>query len=146
MSVLPASQNKRRALVRTLMVVLGLVLVAFALVARMWDVAVHWPMLALLVAFCVLAVLEFVTFDEVAKQAHYIAWYWGSLLGLIVVGLIQVLFAFTGQPFVIVQEALMRWFGGADPMTSFLSGMMVAPLLMTAGFFVIRTIDWLRSR
>lgn len=146
MSFLPATQNKRRALVRASMIVLGLVLLGCAIAARVWGVAVHWPMLAVLVAFCVLAMLEFVTFDEIAKQAHYIAWYWGSLLGLIVVALIQLLFAFTGEPFAFVQAMLMRWFGGADPMTSFLSGMMVAPVFMAAGFFIVRGIDWLRSR
>lgn len=146
MSILPVSQNKRRALVRTLMVVLGLVLIGFTLAGRVGGIAVHWPVLAVLVAFCVLAVLEFVTFDEIAKQAHYIAWYWGSLLGLIVVALLQVTFAFTGQPFAIVHDTLMRWFGDADPMTSFVGGMMVTPLVMAIGFFIVRGIDWLRSR
>jgi hypothetical protein len=146
MSFLPATQNKRRALIRASVIVLGLALLACAFAARVWDIAVHWPMLALLVAFCTLALLEFVTFDEIAKRAHYIAWYWGSLLGLIVVAFIQLLFAFTGQPFIIVQEALMRWFGDADPMTTFLSGMMVTPVLMAAGFSIVRVIDWLRSR
>ncbi len=40
----------------------------------------------------------------------------------------------------------MRWFGDADPMTSFLGGMMVTPIFMALGFFVVRGIDWLRSR
>jgi hypothetical protein len=146
MSFLPATQNKRRALVRTLMVGLGLGLVGIALAGRVGGIAVHWPLLAVLVAFCVLAVLEFATFDDVAKQAHYIAWYWGSLVGLVAIALIQVTFAFTGEPFVIVRDALMRWFGDADPMTSFLGGMMVTPLFMALGFFVVRGIDWLRSR
>jgi len=146
MSILPASQNKRRALVRILMVVLGLALVALALAGRIGGIAIHWPLLVALVAFCVLAVLEFATFDEVAKHAHYIAWYWGSLIGLIAIALIQVTFAFTGAPFVIVRDALMRWFGDADPMTSFLGGMMVTPIFMALGFFVVRGIDWLRSR
>ncbi len=146
MSFLPATQNKRRALIRASVIVLGLALLACAFAARIWGIAVHWPMLALLVAFCTLVLLEFVTFDEIAKRAHYIAWYWGSLLGLIVVALIQVLFAFTGEPFAFVQTLLMRWFGDADPTTSFLVGMMVGPVLMAAGFFIVRTIDWLRAR
>lgn len=146
MSILPATQNKRRALVRSLMFALGLALIGFALAGRVGGVAVHWPVLAMLIAFCVLAVLEFVTFDDIAKQAHYIAWYWGSLLGLVVIVLIQLTFAFTGEPFVIVREALMRWFGGVDPTSSFVAGMMVTPLLMAGGFFIVRTIDWLRSR
>ena len=146
MSFLPATQNKRRTLIRNSIVVLGLALLGCALAARVWGVAVHWPMLALLVVFCALALLEFLTFDEIAKRAHYIAWYWGSLLGLVVVVAIQLLFAFTGEPFALVQAMLVRWSGDADPMTSFLSGMMVTPVLMAAGFFIVRLIDWLRSR
>jgi hypothetical protein len=146
MSVLPVSQNKRRALVRSLMIVFGLVLVACALAARTWDVEVRGPMMALLIVFCVLAVLEFATFDEIAKRAHYIAWYWGSVLGFICIALMQVAFAFDGSPFVAVQQTLMEWFGAADASASFAAGMLFGPLLMAAGFFIVRGVDWLRSR
>lgn len=146
MSVLPVSQNKRRALVRSLMLVFGLLLVACALAAHTWDVEVRGPMVAALIVFCVLAVLEFATFDEIAKRAHYIAWYWGSLLGFICIALMQVAFAFDGSPFVAVQQTLMEWFGAADASTSFAAGMLFGPLLMAAGFFIVRGVDWLRSR
>ncbi len=146
MSVLPTSQNKRRALIRGSMIVLGVLLVACAALARFGGVATHWPTLILLVAFGVLAILEFTVFDDVAKRAHYIAWYWGSLIGIVSIAVIQVVFAFTGEPFEFVEAVLIRWFGDADPQTSFLFGLLVTPVLMAIGFFIVRGIDWLRTR
>lgn len=146
MSILPASQNKRRALIRNTMIVLGLVLFALALASRTWGVAVHWPVLAVLTVFCALAVLEFVTFDEVAKHEHITAWYWGSLVGLVTIALIQVAAVFNAEALSFVRETIARGLGDATPTSSFLSGMMVAPVLMAGGFFVVRCIDWLRSR
>ncbi|MBN8608120.1 MAG: hypothetical protein J0L81_14475 [Caulobacterales bacterium] len=146
MSVLPTSQNKRRALVRNLMIVIGTAMLALTVAGRTMEIAVHWPLLALLLIFSALAILQFETLDEVAKQGQYVAWYWGSLLGIVVVLAIQLLFSFTGQPFSIVQDALTRWFGDADPMTSFLSGMMLTPVLMVVGFFVCWGVFWLRRR
>ena len=108
MSILPASQNKRRALVRISMIALGVVLLALALVSRTLSVAVHWPVLAVLAVFCVLAVLEFVTFDEAAKYAHFTAWYWGSLLGLFMIAFIQVAAGFSVASLSFVQDAIAR--------------------------------------
>jgi hypothetical protein len=146
MSVLPASQNKRRALVRTLMFVVGAALVALTLFARFTDTSVHAAVLPVLVAFCVLAVLEFSVFDEFAKQGHYIAWYWGSLIGLVIVAAAQVLLAFDGQPFASLRNALADQLGAADPTEAFMIGMMVTPVLMAAGFFIWRGVSWLRDR
>ncbi|HYD89015.1 MAG TPA: hypothetical protein VEA80_16180 [Vitreimonas sp.] len=144
-AILPASQNKRRALLRNLMIVIGLGMAACAVIARMTDIDTHWPMLALLVAFCALAVAQFNTLDEVAKQAQYIAWYWGSMLGLAAILLIQLPIAFAGQRPGFMQEALMRWVD-PDPMTSFLTGMMTTPLLMVIGFTLWWAAYWLRRR
>lgn len=146
MTFLPATQNKRRALIRNSMMVLGVLLLGLAVAARAWDVSVHMPMLAVLAVFCVLAVLEFVTFDEAAKFAHYTAWYWGSLLGVVVIALVQVLAAFSGEPFALIRETIAASLGDASPTEGFLSGMMVALILMAGGFFVVRGVDWLRSR
>ena len=141
MSFLAATQNERRALVRALMIVSGLALLALASAGRLTEFSVHEPILALLVVFCALAILEFVTFDEVAKRAHYTAWYWGSFIGVATIALVQVFAAIGGDV-----TALVRWLGDADPATSFMAGLMVSPVLMAIGFFVVRGIDWLRIR
>lgn len=146
MSVLPASQNKRRALVRTLMFVLGGALLALTLFAQFTDASVQAIVLPILVAFCVLAVLEFSVFDEFAKQTHFIAWYWGSVIGLAAVAIGQALLALDAEPFVSLRSALANQLSGSDTVEAFILGTMVTPVLMAAGFFVWRGVSWLRER
>lgn len=146
MSVLPASQNKRRALIRTLMFVVGAALLALTIFAQFTDTSVHAIVLPVLVVFCVLAVLEFSVFDEFAKQGHYIAWYWGSLIGLVAVCAAQVLLALDGQPFAWLRSAIANQLSGANSVEAFMIGTMVTPVLMAIGFFIWRGVSWLRDR
>jgi len=146
MALLPVTQNKRRALIRAAMIGFGLLLLGLVIAARAWDISLHWPMVLALVAFCALAVLEFASFDELARHAHYISWYWGSAFGLIAVVLTQVALGLSSPPFGALREGLARWLGEADAVTTFLAGMMATPLLMAAGFFICRGVDVLRTR
>jgi hypothetical protein len=145
MSILPVSQNKRRALLRNVMIGVGLALFGCVFAARIWDAEMQAPVLALLLVFCVLAVAQFEALDEMAKQAQYVAWYWGSMLGVLAFALIQILFAFTGEPFVAAQDWLVGLVGG-DAKASFLAGMALTPLLMIAGFTIWWSVYWLRRR
>jgi len=146
-AILPASQNKRRALLRVAMVTLGLALAALAVSARLWDAPVHGLMVVTVVVFCVLSIIEMNLFDEFTKQGHYVAWYWGSFVGLLFVAALHVLSSFNVQIFEAVQSAVVSRLGGAgDANASFLAGTMTTPLLMVAGYAIIRTIDWLRTR
>lgn len=148
MPLIPASQNKRRALVRTAMMSICFLFVAFAISARVWDAPVHAPMLALLVVFCVLALLEFSVFDEFAKLSHYSAWYWGSLLGLIAVAAVSVLFSLESHPLGPLQDTIIRYFGpgGDTKADAFVAGTVTTPLLMALGFFIVRGVTWYRNR
>jgi hypothetical protein len=148
MPLIPASQNKRRSLIRTAMMFLSVLFVVFALSARIWDAPVHAPMLAVLVVFCVLALLEFSVFDEFAKLSHYSAWYWGSLLGLIGVAAVSVLFSLESHPLGPLQDAIIHYFGpgGDTKADAFVAGTVTTPLLMALGFFVVRGVTWYRNR
>lgn len=146
MSILPATQNKRRALVRSAMVVLGLALLACVFAARVWEADVHGVTLAVLIIFCALAILEFSVFDEFTKQNHYVAWYWGSLAGFVIVALAQVVFSLDAQIFVPLREMIADQLGNATPLEALLTGMMATPVLMAAGFFIVRGVSRLNGR
>ena len=146
MSVLPTTQNKRRALIRNLTIILGFVLIALALASRVLSWSVDTPMLVVVIAFSALAVLHFATLDEVAKQGQYVAWYWGSMAGVVAMFAIHFLFMFSGGPFASLQAARSGWLVNADPTASFLTGMMITPLLMAIGFLVCWAGFWLRQR
>lgn len=145
MSLLPVSQNKRRALIRTLLFAFGAVLLALVLAMRVWDIELHGVVIALLIVFCILAMLEFTVFDEFSKQTHYRAWYWGSSAGAAGVALVQVLSALdvsTGA----IKSFIATQLDSADPSQAFLSGMMMTLLFMVTGYVIIRGAMWLRDR
>lgn len=146
MSLIPASQNKRRALIRVGMLGLAVVYVALMGAARTWDVPVHGASVAVLIAFCVLATLEFSVFDDVAKHAHYVAWYWGSFVGLFALAAGHILLATDNQAIVAAQSWIVSRLGDGGPYEAFVAGTVVTPLLMVAGFAIVRFADWLRSR
>jgi len=146
MSVLPASQNQRRAVVRFAMAALLVGYVGFVAAAQIWDVSVHSASTGFIVAFCVLAAMEFSVFDEIAKRSHYIAWYWGGALGLVAVAIVHVLLATGWQPVATLTDAVVARLGDGGPRAAFLAGTMATPLLMALGFCIVRGVDWLRSR
>lgn len=146
MSFFPASQNKRRALARAGMSSLAVLFVALIAAGRMWDAPVHGVTIAVLIAFCVFAMLEFSVFDELAKRAHYIAWYWGSCVGLAVVAGAHIVVALDAQSIAPAFDWIVARLGGSGPHQAFLAGTMATPLLMMAGFVIVRGADWLRSR
>jgi hypothetical protein len=146
MSVLPATQNKRRGLIRNLMIILGFVLIALALASRVLSWSVDTPMLVVVIAFSALAVLQFETLDEVAKQGQYVSWYRVSMAGDVAIYAIHFMFMFSGGPFASLQAALSGWLVSADPTASFLTGMMVTPVLMEIGLLVCWAGFWLRQR
>lgn len=146
MTILPASQNKRRALVRLAMIGLALALAALVTAERVSGASLQGVTVAVLIAFCVFATLEFTVFDDVAKQAHYIAWYWGSFVGLFALAAGHILLSLDSQAVVAAQDWIVGRLGGSGPYQAFIAGTVVTPLLMVVGFAIVRAIDWLRSR
>jgi hypothetical protein len=146
MTSLPTSQNKRRVLYRNLMIAALAGLAALAVASRMFDVNVHMAAL-IIVAFCgALSFLQFNTLDEVAKQAHYIAWYWGGLIALIAIGVIGVGLSVDAIPYAPVKTWLTGWARDPTEETSFLLGLMTGPTLLMLGFAGWWAVYWLRRR
>lgn len=146
MSVLPTSQNKRRALLNIVMYASVGLLVALAVASRTLGVSMHVPSTIVVIGIGVLALLQFNALDEMAKQAHYLAWYWGGLLGLSVMVALTLAIAATPQTFVFIEGLMLRHAGKADTETAFLLGLAATPTLMMLGFFGWWAIYWLRRR
>jgi hypothetical protein len=146
MTTLPVSQNKRRVLYRNLMIGAIAALGVLALASRMFDVNVHMGAL-FIVAICgVLSFLQFNSLDEVAKQAHYIAWYWGGLVALVAISLIGVGLSTDVLSYSPIKAWLESWAGNPDEETSFLLGLMAGPTLLMLGFSGWWTVYWMRRR
>jgi hypothetical protein len=139
------SQNKQRAIYRYAMFGLLGGLVALALASRMLGLQVHVPTTILLVASFALGIWGFTTLDEVAKQAHYVAWFWGGMVALIVVAVI--IAASSVMPLLVPLSAFLeKAFGRADAETGFLLGLAAGPVLLTLGYIFWWTAFWLRRR
>lgn len=140
-----SSQNRQRAIYRYGMFGVLAALVALALASRMLDLEVHVPATILLLASFVLGIWGFTTLDEVAKQAHYVAWFWGGMIALIVVA--AIIAASTAMPLSPPLNAFLQdAFGRADAETGFLFGLAAGPVLLTLGYFFWWTAFWLRRR
>ena len=146
MSFLPATQNKRRALFNIAMYFAIGLLVVFAIASRFFGFSMHAPSTIVVVIIGVLSVLQFNALDEVAKQAHYLAWYWGGLIGLTAMVALTLAIAVAPQTFAFIEGLMRQHAGKADTETAFLLGLAATPTLMMLGFAGWWTAYWLRSR
>jgi surface polysaccharide O-acyltransferase-like enzyme len=147
MSVLPTSQNKRRAFYRNLSFgVVGLLILA-AVARRVFDVEVHGFATILAIAVFFIAILQFNALDEVAKQAHYVAWYWGSMIAIMAIA-VATLAAFAFPEFSAnwIAEYVLPLWGGSGLNAAFMAGLMTGPLLLLVGFGIWWSVFWLRRR
>lgn len=139
------SQNTQRAIYRYAMFGLLAGLAALALASRVLGLQVHVPATTLLVASLGLCIWGFTTLDEVAKQAHYVAWFWGGMVALIAVA--AIIAASSVMSLSLPLSALLQSaFGRADAETGFLLGFAAGPILLTLGYFIWWTAFWLRRR
>jgi hypothetical protein len=145
-AILPVSQNKRRVFYRNAMYAAIGLLVAFAIGSRLFGFTMHAPAMLVLAAIGVLSLLQFNTLDEMAKQAHYIAWYWGGLIGLSAVALITFVIGVTPESFSLIESVMTQRAGGADAQSAFLLGLVTTPALMMLGFTGWWAAYWLRRR
>lgn len=146
MSVLPVSQNKRRALYRNAMVGLIALVGALTLASRMFGFDVHLIAAFLLLPILVLAPLQLGAMDEAAKQAHVSAWYWGCMAAVLAIGVLAIGLTLNVIPFEAVSAIAASWIGGAREPNLFVAGLLAGPLMMVAGYLVFSTIYWLRTR
>jgi hypothetical protein len=103
--------------------------------------------LALLAGVLAIAacVAWFVGLDEMAQRAHYVAWFWGSSLGLGVAAVALGIAALFGA--VDVLHGLVRTsFAHDDVGDGMMAGMLVIIVPMLAGYALWWTAFWLRRR
>lgn len=146
MSVLPVSQNKRRALYRNIMVGLIALLGVLLLLSRVLGVDVHLATMLMLVPLLVLAPLQLSALDEAAKQAHFSAWYWGCMLAIVLIGVLAIGLQQAAIPFEPVAAVASRWVGGMGESSLFVAGLLTGPALMVVGYLIFSVIHWLRMR
>jgi hypothetical protein len=145
MTSLSSSGNKRRAFFGNLMLGLILAFAALAVAGRAFGVHLHALASILLVATLIVSILHFRSLDEAAKQAHYVAWLWGSMTVMAGVGVTLAVLYAAPRPVEFPVEALVvEVFGDAAPGTVFLAGFITAPLLMVVGFGAFWSMVWLR--
>ena len=145
-AIFPASQNKRRTLYRNAMYAAIGLLALCAIASRMFGITMHVPATLVLGVVAVLSVVQFNALDEVAKQAHYVAWYWGGLIGLAGMALLTIAIGVAPGAFSLIESAMMQSFGKADAQTNFLLGLIVTPTLMMLAFAGWWGVYWLRRR
>lgn len=81
-----------------------------------------------------------------AKQAHYIAWYWGGMVALCAIVVIVAALTFSSSAFLPVEALLEDMFGRADAESGFLLGVAAGPFLLTIGYSAWWGVYWLRRR
>ncbi|MEQ1818275.1 MAG: hypothetical protein ABL871_06660 [Terricaulis sp.] len=146
MSVLPVSQNKRRALYRNLMVGLIALVGVLTLLSRVFGVDVHIAVAFMLLPILVLAPLQLSALDEAAKYAHFSAWYWGCMAAVVAIGLLAIGLTQNVIPFEAVAAVAAHWIGGAREPNLFVAGLLAGPLMMVVGYLIFSSTHWLRMR
>jgi hypothetical protein len=145
-AIFPASQNKRRALYRHLLIGAIAVLAVLAFASRTLGVEVHGVTMVMLAPILALAALQLRALDEVARQAHFAAWYWGSFVGLVAIGAIALALSGGFLQFAPFEAQISRMLGAADAQTIFIGGLISGPVLMLSGYLIWSAIYWLRTR
>ena len=124
---------------------LGLMLAAVALKPFVGETAV----MALVLLAGALGVAEctawFLGLDELAQRAHYVAWFWGSSLGIVIAALILAVGVMTGA--VDNLHGIVRGFFGHDDVgDGMMAGMLIIVVPMMLGYVGWWTAFWLRRR
>ncbi|MBX3430595.1 MAG: hypothetical protein KF779_13520 [Hyphomonadaceae bacterium] len=146
MSVLPVSQNKRRALYRNVMVGLIALVGMLTFASRAFGFDAHLILAFLLLPILVLAPLQFGAMDEAAKQAHISAWYWGCTAAVVAIGVLAIGLTQNLIPFGAVASVTAHWIGGAREPSLFVAGLLFGPLMMIGGYLIFSVIYWFRTR
>ncbi len=121
-------------------------LVVFSITSRFFGLSMHAPSTIVVMIIAVLSVLQFNALDEVARQAHYLAWYWGGLIGLTVMVALTLAIAAIPQTFPMIEGLMVQHAGGAGAETAFLLGLAATPTFMMLAFAGWWTVYWLRRR
>lgn len=141
----PARQSRRRAFYRWGSLGALALMAAIVLGERTLAIDLTWPAILVLAAALAMAVGMFNALDEMAKQAHYIAWYWGGVIALSAIAFVVVAL----QLDLVSWPAITAWLprlAFADGPDAFVAGLMTTPALMLIGFGGWWGVYWLRRR
>jgi hypothetical protein len=124
---------------------IGLMLAAMALEPLIGETGATVLILlagALGVAACI---AWFIGLDEMAQRAHYVAWFWGSSLGLLAITAAMAIGVLTGAVDNL-HEIVRAMFGHDDVGDGMMAGMLIIIVPMTMGYALWWTAFWLRRR
>jgi hypothetical protein len=99
--------------------------------------------LALVAGSFVAGAIWFGAIDELAQQAHYVAWYWGGSVGLCVAAFL-LLSAPALFPLIDAPAIIGRALGAADASTGFIAGVAVSIGALVLGYAAWWLVFWLR--
>jgi len=133
----PVSRRMQR---KTLYIIATFVsMLAYAVLLTFSDTQplLIWPALAAALLGIVFACLWVTSLDEVALQAHYVAWFWGGNAGLLVSMLVFVAAALSPQVF----EPMLSALGAGE---TFVAGIVVGVVPAVIGYAIWWAVLWLR--
>lgn len=147
MAIFPASQNKRRALITTLILAGVPIIIALSWLQRGGvNPVLQGVVVVVATAMAILGVLQFFTLDEAQKRANYISWYWGvTLASTVIVGLYLALF-FDFVSFEPIAASIAHTRLGDGSKAAYLAGLITGPILLVLGYFVCYGAYALRRR
>lgn len=145
MSIAQPPRTRRRTALRIVTLSLLGLMIALSLAEPLLDASFFDLRLGVMALLLPLSALWIDALDEVAKQAHYWAWYWGSVLGLTVMAILSVA-AHGGFWHEGADRFLIAWRGAADAQSGFLLGLLTTPALCLAGAAIFWAFYWLRNR
>jgi len=145
MSIAQTPGAKRRTALRVASLGLLGALVALTLAEAALAISLADLKLGVLVMIAPLSLLWVESLDEVARQAHYWAWFWGCALGVTTMTVLAVI-VHSGLWAPGLDAALTAWRGEASAQSGFLLGLLTTPVLCVIGFACFWVVYWLRRR
>ena len=103
-----------------------------------------WPIGAVCAVGLVLSFRWFLSLDEVARQAHYVSWFWGGSCGFAVA--VALFVGAVLAPAGWLEQVLLPWWGGSPARAGFFTGALVATVLPVLGYVLWWMAFWLRRR
>jgi len=145
MSIAQTPGAKRRIALRVASLGLLGALVALTLAEAALAISLADLKLGVLVLIAPLSLLWVESLDEVARQGHYWAWFWGCAVGVTAMMMLAVI-VHGGLWHQSVDALLTAWRGEASVQNGFLLGLLTTPVLCVIGFACFWAVYWLRRR
>lgn len=145
MTIAQPSGAKRRIALRAASLGLLVALLVLTLAEMLLGVSLADLKLGVVVLIAPLSLLWVESLDEVARQGHYWAWFWGSAVGVMAMTVLAVI-VHGGLWHPSIDAFLTAWRGEASVQNGFLLGLLATPVLCLVGFVCFWAVYWLRRR